>query len=82
MKLVFSKVISCENKLKLIHKLMHKLSLEFIATDYYRGFMLITVKGFHVTLQWQHKLFCELQLKSDTVAQVFKFSQVEFVNPV
>ena len=60
---------------------MHKLSLEFIATDYYRGFVLITVKGFYVRLQCQH-IFCELHLKSDTVAYVFKFSQVEFVNPV
>ena len=68
--------------LKLTHKLMHKLSLEFIATDNYRGFILITVKGFYVTLQCQHDFFCELHLKSDTVAQVFKFSQVEFVNPV
>ena len=61
---------------------MHKLSLEFIATDYYRGFILITVKGFHVKLQWQLKFLCELNLKSDTLAQVFKFLKVEVVNPV
>ena len=37
-------------KLTTILKLMHKLSLEFIATDYYRGFIEITVEGFDVTL--------------------------------
>ena len=60
---------------------MHKLSLEFIATEYYRGFILITVKGFHVRMQWQYKILCKLHLKSVTLAQVFKFSKVEVVNP-
>ena len=85
LKLVFSKVISGENKLKLkfickqafhcnnkailklthklIHKLMHKLSLEFIAAEQHRGFILITVEGFHVTSQHLHKFFCKLHLK-------------------
>ena len=40
---------------------------------YYRGFILITLKGFHVILQCMHKLFGELYLKSDTVAQIFRF---------